>query len=53
MRGARDASTAILDAGAAADPVYRRILERWRAFRDDSFRWFGTAELAYARFAWS
>ena len=32
-----------------ADPRYARILENWRSFREASFRWFGTAELAYAR----
>jgi TRAP-type mannitol/chloroaromatic compound transport system substrate-binding protein len=52
LAGARDAAQDLLDAAAAGDPTYRTILDHWRKFRHDSFRWFGTAELAYARFAW-
>jgi len=51
MRAAREASESLLDEEAAQDATYRRILEHWRKFRADSFRWFGTNELAYARFA--
>lgn len=51
MVGAREASETLLDEEAAQDPEYRRILEHWRKFRKDAFRWFGTAELAYANFA--
>jgi len=51
LRAARDATEELLEAEAAADPTYRELLEHWRAFRAASFRWFGTAELAYARFA--
>ena len=50
MVGAREASESLLDEEAAQDPDYRRILEHWREFRKGAFRWFGTAELAYANF---
>ena len=52
MQGARDASEQLLEDEAASDADYRNILTHWRAFRDDTFRWFGTAELAYSGFAW-
>ncbi|MDP6738631.1 MAG: TRAP transporter substrate-binding protein [Planctomycetota bacterium] len=50
MKGAQAASEQLLADGAAANADYARILEHWRAFRKESFRWFGTAELAYSRF---
>ncbi|MBI5852067.1 MAG: TRAP transporter substrate-binding protein DctP [Planctomycetes bacterium] len=53
MRRAREASEALLDDEAGKDARYRGILEHWRKFRTESFRWFGTAELAYARFAYA
>ncbi len=52
MQAAREATDGLLADEAAADPTYRNILEHWRKFRAESFRWFGTAELAYATFAW-
>jgi TRAP-type mannitol/chloroaromatic compound transport system substrate-binding protein len=33
------------------DPLYRKIYEAYRNWRAQSYRWFGTAELAYAQFA--
>lgn len=51
LTAARDASREMLAAQAAADAGYAKIYEGWEKFRRDSFRWFGTAELAYARFA--
>ncbi|MEM6674521.1 MAG: TRAP transporter substrate-binding protein DctP [Planctomycetota bacterium] len=53
LRGARDASEQLLSDEAAKDATYRKVLENWRAFRTESFGWFGTAELAYARFAFA
>ena len=41
-----------LHADYATDAVYRELHDHWRAFRDASFRWFGTAEFAYARWAY-
>ncbi|MEL6429780.1 MAG: TRAP transporter substrate-binding protein DctP [Planctomycetota bacterium] len=51
MAGARDASEQLLSDQAAADPTYAKVLEQWRKFRDESFAWFGAAELGYARYA--
>jgi TRAP-type mannitol/chloroaromatic compound transport system substrate-binding protein len=51
LRGAEQATASLLDDDAAHDGTYRKILEHWRAFRQRSYRWFGTAELAFVRFA--
>lgn len=50
LTAAREASASLLDDEAAGDARYRRILEHWRAFRDESRRWFSSNELAYANF---
>ena len=36
---------------AAKDPEYSNIYTQWKKARDASFRWFGTAEAAYAQFS--
>jgi TRAP-type mannitol/chloroaromatic compound transport system substrate-binding protein len=46
-RGTRE----LMEQQASRDAGYRRIHEAYLAFREDSFRWFGTAEAAYAEFA--
>ncbi len=51
MRGAQEASQALLEDLAAKDPAYRKLYEDWKAYRKESFAWFGTAELSYSRFA--
>jgi TRAP-type mannitol/chloroaromatic compound transport system substrate-binding protein len=51
MRAAHSAANAIMEENAAADATYRSIHDQWRQFRDNSFRWFGTSEQAYAAFA--
>ncbi len=51
LRGAQEASEDLFSSIAAGDATYAKILEDWRAFRKASFRWFGTAEVAYSRFA--
>ncbi len=51
MRAARDASLDMLEEQAAADATYRSIYNSWKQARRDAYRWFGTAELAYSRFA--
>jgi TRAP-type mannitol/chloroaromatic compound transport system substrate-binding protein len=51
MRAAQEASRAILADHAAADPAYAKIHRAWEMHRAAAFRWFGTAELAYASFA--
>ncbi len=51
LDAARSAADQILAENAAKDPAYRTVHEAWSTFRAQSFRWWGTAELAYARFA--
>ena len=51
LSAAATASRELLEEQAAADATYRGVYERWQRFRIDSYRWFATAELAYARFA--
>ncbi len=51
MERARTTIVEILADYAAADPQYRQVYDHWRSFRDDSYRWFGTAELRFASFA--
>ncbi len=53
MAASKEASEQLLIDQAAANKEYSKILDHWRTFREDSFRWFGTAELAYAKYAWS
>jgi TRAP-type mannitol/chloroaromatic compound transport system substrate-binding protein len=51
MREARDASEQLLADKGAGDATYAELLDQWRKFRAESFAWFGTAERAYAEFA--
>lgn len=51
MTRARAESETALEEKAAADAGYRKIYDSWKKFRTESFRWFGTSELAYAEFA--
>ncbi len=44
-------SVDLLETHAAQDATYRRVYDSFLAFREDSFRWFGTAEHDFARFA--
>jgi TRAP-type mannitol/chloroaromatic compound transport system substrate-binding protein len=48
MAAARRAADDMLAESAAASAAFRAVHGPWRAFRDEAFRWFGTAELAYA-----
>jgi TRAP-type mannitol/chloroaromatic compound transport system substrate-binding protein len=41
----------LLEQQAARSTAYRRVYDAFLAFREDSFRWFGTAEAAYAEYA--
>jgi TRAP-type mannitol/chloroaromatic compound transport system substrate-binding protein len=46
------ASRDLLESNASADAGgYGKIYTAWKKFRDDSARWFGTAEQEYARYA--
>jgi TRAP-type mannitol/chloroaromatic compound transport system substrate-binding protein len=51
MTAAREASQAVLEDAAAADPSYRAVYDQWSKARRDTFRWFATAEAAYSAFA--
>jgi TRAP-type mannitol/chloroaromatic compound transport system substrate-binding protein len=42
----------LLEQHASRDPAYRRVYDAFREFREDSYRWFGTAEQEFARFAY-
>ncbi len=50
MAGAAKASQAYLEDNAAKDPGYRKVYEAFAKAREDSRRWFGASELAYARY---
>jgi TRAP-type mannitol/chloroaromatic compound transport system substrate-binding protein len=52
MEAARRTADELLAESAARDATFRGVYEPWRAFRDQAFGWFGTAELAYAQFAY-
>jgi len=49
MSGARAASQELLEGLASEDPGYAKVYHHWKAARSDAFRWFGTAEFAYAQ----
>jgi TRAP-type mannitol/chloroaromatic compound transport system substrate-binding protein len=51
LRASRLASFELYEELAAEDTTYRRIYKAWKTARADSFRWFDTAEQAYAEFA--
>lgn len=53
LQAARKTSFEMLEEQAAADATYRKIYEAWKTARRDAYRWFGTAELAYASFAFT
>ena len=52
LAGAWAASTQILADYAAKDAGYAEIYAHWQASRADQFKFFSTAELAYAKFAY-
>ena len=51
MAAARDAAFDLYEELAAGDATYRAIYESWQQARKRMNAWFGTAENAYARFA--
>ncbi len=51
MTAAREAAFAIMEENASKAPSYRKVFEAWKQFREDSFRWFATAEKTYQDFA--
>ena len=52
LTAAWDASNQILEDYAAKDAGYAEIYSHWKASRADQFKFFATAELAYANFAY-
>ncbi len=50
MQAAAAASRDLLEEESVKDATYRRVYEHWRQSRQESLRWFGTAELSYAHF---
>lgn len=53
MAAAQQTSFEMLEEQAAADATYRKIYDSWKKARQDTYRWFSTAELAYAKFAFA
>ena len=51
MDAALDAAVDLYEEQAAADAGYRKLYEAWSKTRRESYRWFRTAETAYAAFA--
>ena len=51
MRRAQEITTQLLEDNAAQSEQYRTIYDSYTAAREDQYRWFGTAEMAYADFA--
>jgi len=51
LEAARRASFELYEETAARDAGYRKIYDAWKEFRADSYRFFATAELSYASFA--
>ncbi len=51
MTAAQETSFALMEELSAADPGYAKVFTAWKKFREDSYRWFSTAEAAYASFA--
>lgn len=41
----------LLEEQAADNAMFKKIYDSWKQFRNDSHRWFATAELGYADFA--
>lgn len=51
MRRAQEITTQLLEDNAARSEQYRTIYDSYTSAREDQYRWFGTAEMAYADFA--
>ena len=50
MSAAQAASRDLMSADAQKDPGYRKIFDAWNRYREESHRWFASAELAFTRF---
>ena len=52
MAAARRMTEDILEAGAT-DDLYRKIYDAYKKWRNEAYRWFNTAEMAYADYAYT
>jgi TRAP-type mannitol/chloroaromatic compound transport system substrate-binding protein len=53
MDAARDATRDIMSDLAASDGGYRRVFESYRTFKEDTYRWFATAEHAFSEYSYA
>lgn len=53
LEGAWRESQALLEERAAQNDLFRKIYEPWKAFREQSYRYFNGVEQAFATFAFS
>ena len=53
MAAAWTESHKMYDELAAANPVFKKVYENWRPFRDQTFQWFRVAEQTYDSFAFT
>ena len=51
MEAAEASAFSIMEEEAAADAGYNEVYQSFKAFREASYRWFGTAEQTYAAYA--
>ena len=51
MSRAQDITTDLLEDRATGNGQYRTVYESYKQAREDAYRWFGTAEMAYSDFA--
>ncbi|MFB6279090.1 MAG: TRAP transporter substrate-binding protein [Salinibacter sp.] len=51
MQRAQKVTTQLLEDNASGNKQYRKIYDSYKAAREDAYRWFGTAEMAYADFS--
>jgi TRAP-type mannitol/chloroaromatic compound transport system substrate-binding protein len=51
MSRAQEITTQLLEDNASGNKQYRTIYEAYKEAREDAYRWFGTAEMGYADFA--
>ena len=51
MTRAQEITTQLLEDNASGNQQYRKIYESYKDAREDAYRWFGTAEMGYADFA--
>jgi len=53
MAAAWTESHKLYDELSAANPVFKKVYDNWRPFRDQTFQWFRVAEQSYDNFAFT